>query len=1409
MTNDPYEETVNEFAALDEQLQEFNQVQDTPSDSEVEDPMLQQALESSTSQPQPQPEQPQESQKETGRISGIADKEFIKTKVQELRQWRSMPDGPEKEAAKRAWNIKYHGKEDPNFFQRYVSDTRRIAPMEESFFGVKIPNVSGMAGPAAALGLIDTFTDTANLIPGVNIPKLGEFESSAMNGVRDISGLILPMRMLKGAAVIKATKLQKAGVAPKVVQKLGRDPLFRWFSEVGLDIGTGVAVDYVVEQNQRDDNVTGMAKQAFPKFFQWIPDSIATNDTDSPSQKRTKNVREGALIGAFSNFTEGFIKLYKADSSLKTGTNFLPKNSLAEANLQNSIGDEFSDMRFDDDPVTDHILRAKARDQKALDDLGKHYLAEDPTYSSPKIGRDDVFDANETAVRPRDPDGVPGVAVDAARIADNIDTGYGRLGAIQSESDLVKSLSPEALANRNATKAVAKTIKEMGKFDAALPSGKVVSNDQIENAGVRLAEIINDPRMIPGELKLMLDEFKSVTKNGLKKLDKVGSRAVNKSITKLTDEFFDMDVEKARAYLVTSNAGQISDISEGARLMEGTTAVARAQDRILDRLEYLLVEKKLATAQNGLRRSHLNAYKQAVQTGDINIIGDTVDSIKDQIDEKLLTIIPNTKKYINGLRSIAEERPEFLKTFRMAQELVDGDVDSLYKIHTWAENKLGTFSKVFYDQNPEQASILVRSKSAVIFNSILSSLATPIKALYGNVGGIIGKPVSIFTGALLNGDLKTLRRSWHQYAGFWDSMQKGFQHMKVVYRKAATDPTAVSYIMRDDIAIKEVKELEVLKSYAEAMEANGQSGANILLSIWEENDKLARHPWLRFGSNAMTALDGFNRAMYATAEAKGRAFDAIMEGGHTFNKETLNKASNDIYANFFDKNGMITDSAVDYATREAALNLDSNLVNGINTVVARVPLLRSILMFPKTQANALDIFRKWSGAGAIPHIGHKFEADYWDFTKKDFNLMAPEEVDNLLRSKGIDPTINREMDFRTKAAEFKGRAAIGMTTGITASMLALNGRIRGNGHWDTETQLSRVKDLNWKKKTIQGWDGKWYSYEFLGPIGDIISFHADLVDNFDSLSTSTFEKMHYKLGFILGASLTDRSALASLEPLQDIFQANPSALHRWAANFGNSWMPFAGLRRDMTKLISPMQKEYENNVGDLIRMRNSFIDPLDPQGALPTKYNFITGKQIGRPENMWVRINNTYNEMKIHEDQTPEQDFLLEIEYDARPIFNQSSGGTKYTPTQKAALYSKVGEQGTFNHELKEIMKDAKNLTYTDDSGTTYTGFINVMRALRRDGVSSDEINTAKYARIVTRIDKALSRAKENAEIALRGTSDFIHLDSADTLIEEREALLESGQLGEAINIDERYNATPHTSEADQKALQEFFKKTR
>ena len=56
------------------------------------------------------------------------------------------------------------------------------------------------------------------------------------------------------------------------------------------------------------DNATGTLKKAFPKTYDFIPDSMATLDSDTPDMKRQKNIREDIGLGFVTDLTIGSVK---------------------------------------------------------------------------------------------------------------------------------------------------------------------------------------------------------------------------------------------------------------------------------------------------------------------------------------------------------------------------------------------------------------------------------------------------------------------------------------------------------------------------------------------------------------------------------------------------------------------------------------------------------------------------------------------------------------------------------------------------------------------------------------------------------------------------------------------------------------------------------------------------------------------------------------------------------------------------------------------------------------------------------------------------------------------------------------------------------------------------------------------
>ena len=1212
---------------------------------------------------------------------------------------------------------------------------------------------------APVQGVVDTMTDTFNFFThsarkGFNIPavpKVGAYESNVAQALRNISGLVIPSMGFKSMLVKGATKLQAAKFGPQWLQRLGNKKSFQWFSKFGADVGTSTAVDYVAEQNQTDDNLMGMMKDWWPRTYQFIPDTWATGDDDNADIKRSKNVNEGAVFGTLGHIVEGIAFLTKAGRSVKRSA-YIASDVSHQKRLDELTKDEFTDIKFSDNPIEDSIMRNSARREKELDNLGTYLKVTNPDSTEPLLGVHDVFDVKESGLISKSQDGILGAAADAAQIANNVQTSYGRLGSVITNAALKYGLDVTKRTDEVIIKDLAAQIKAGGKYSKKLGTGEVLTQKQIAEAGERLTEILIDPRMQPGDMYKLLDEFKISLTDGTKVIDDTGYAGVMGAMKGYYKDVLDMDVLKAKAYLTTSLAGQISDIAEGARLMDDSLVVNQAIDQIADRIEYLMVEKGLSSAFAGrtLRNKRMWETAKSSKKAQKALNDAALLEHKNAIEE----LIPDAKNWAQTMRRVAKENPDFLKPLMMANEFADGNIDSLYKMNKVAQNKFASLSKAFIDANPDMPSLVNKQFMSTIFNNTLSAFATPLRALTGNAGGLTSNFVSPMVGSLLSGDLATMKRVMWGHHAHGDALKRAFKHMGLVYKKAATDPTKLAYVMREDVAIKIADDLEWLRSYAQAASKNGEDGPMAMLQLYETLTDIAQDPTLRFGTNAMTALDGFSRSTLASIESKYTAFDNMLRNGDEITEAGITKAADDVYKTYFDENGMITNKAVEWANSEIALNLDSPFVDGFGQLLNRFPIVRTHFMFPRTAVNVIDIFTKyspggvfareyqqlWGPLGLAPGLGKKLE---------DFDI---EEIAEVLTRHGQTMDENYLAKFKTIRNAAKGRVALGTMSTMGAIGLFRAGAITGNGHYDKSRQRSRIK-LGWKPKTIKvpGTNLE-ASYEFLGPIGDWLAATVDVADNFDLASSAWGERMFQTLSFVFAASMVNKSVLSNVEPLNDILQGDVKALNRWGASMGNNLFPLGGFRNEIGRVMNPALRDIKGEMVDNWRNRNNWLDAFDPQRSLPELYDPIDGGKVGYPESFWTRAWNAYSPIKVSETMGEEKQWLMEAEYNYSPQLAMSSGGAELENHERSALGAKIGEMGIFKKEIKKIMKDAAKITY---KGREYpflkgkTGFIEILKTARRYNVSAEDLEISDFAQVYSRLDRAFVLAKKIAESEL------------------------------------------------------------
>jgi hypothetical protein len=1201
-------------------------------------------------------------------------------------------------------------------------------------------NDLGQALLTAPMGVGDFIVDAYNQGPATwlgmeKAKKPPAFKGKVWQSLREAASVIIPTWYLSKVGLRGGVAAQEA-----VGAKLGTDPVFKWFARAGLTGGVGAGVDSIASVNQNSDNLSGFLKKEWPKTFGWISDDWATVAGDSPDVYRAKNVKEGVGLGWAVDLAEGAARLIKAGADATRGfKQWIPKDETAKV---------FFEKLNRIQPGVNPLETADIDIEKALDELGSYRLEKHPEMvdsPTPVVGIHDVPDSPSSGIRRTDPEGAIGAIGDAARVQSNTGTSFGRLRNFISEPALKYGLDADNAESRAIVRGVEQQINDAGKFDLLLGAKKFTYDDLMQSTDELAARWYNS-RMSVDEMKQELAPFQteSTTEFG-NEIRYLGERGVG-AVTKFTKEILRDYTEsslRASGLASTQKAGQLSDTAEASRLMEGTDASERTQEQILDMMEFLMVERGISSYLRGRGLANMNIWKRIQNLG--QDAKELEKNILNQKKQYMAELLGKTKNSVNQLRELSKERPEFLKPLLLAWELTDGNVDTLSKLNNFAAESLTNVGKAFIDSQPDIPNVIIQGAWANIFNSTLSAAGTTAKAFWGNASLLLLKPVTAIAGAAMRGDMDTVKRAWFTYSAFGDTLQKGLAHMSLVFRKASQDPTSVSYIIRDDLAIKNDQTWEVLKEYADAAEREGNDGPSILYEFAKNIDDMANHPLLRLGTNALSATDGFTRAVIANAEARFRTYERFISGGEDLNGKTLRQAEDDIYRQMFGNGEMITDKAIDFASREISMNLDMEGARALSSLIQKIPVIRPFMMFPRTSINMIAMVDKFSPVSV-------FLREYNDLSYKSADLFTPDEIRQVLTSKGIEFDAYAKAKFDMVRAEALGRKAIGTTVVSIAGFMFMNDRLTGDGVFDKERQKTR-ESVGWKPRSYLANDGKWYSYDGLGPISDWIAAVATTMDHFDTLDPRDLSIMFQKFGFVLSTTLTGKSPLAGVEPVFDILRGNPAAANRWAASFSNNLAPLGGLRAEIGRIMSPSLRELDMDFNQLLRNRNNYLDVIDPKGSLPYKTNWLTGEKINGGETFWARAWNAVMPFKSNGTTNKYAKFLMDIEYDGRPTFMTSSkGGVDYDPKTRAELFKLIGENPYFRQELDTIMKEVSGPKFREE----------VRRAR-----SSGEVDATKWRNIHYQVDDALRMAKRMAEIQLSNYGDIREQEYRTVLSDE------------------------------------------
>lgn len=1140
-------------------------------------------------------------------------------------------------------------------------------------------------------------------------------------GLRAIASQLVP--------TIGLSLLTRKGITGGATKVFGPDSLAKmpkvakYFGEVGVAEAAGTAITEISREGLEDNAMRMLRDLGVP-----TPDAITTLDTDSPDVKRQKNHFEGLGFGVLSEIVEWTVKGLRAAKGLPFMTKIEPRDGAAkefEAGMQAGKTSDELDLESKVNDAED--AREDVKFNRALQDIEADPEGVRPT---PDVNTP-LYETHEQAVIARPRDAARQNDIDAARIGGDIDSEDGRLGPIMDSAQIRAANDTDELGLQ-ARKALVEDYKKAGVYDVETMNGRKITYEMLRKIGdmddfrTVLKGGVDDDTV--AAFKQLLEDSKVdlLAGTNAKHLDQVGMRQAV-GAAKILMEALDPENVRASARLARTTAGQISDMATAVRQMKDSSLdTTRQEELMLEMLEFATAEIKYMSWVQGRGLQLLNALKNKPDNM-------TRVQLAQEAQEAMAKQKADAKKLNQFIRQLREEDPANYRAFVAAYEATNGRVDTIEALNRYGESKL-SMGALFWNATKD-SSMFVRGLMSTFYNSLLSSTNTIFSAGLGNMVNMFLKSSAYSMGSLMSRDPYHMRRAAVAYGANFEAMHNGFNHAMDVWKKMAKDPSSVKYAVREEILEQDRLGIQATELYAKAQAEKGNYAPMLKFRMFKGLIDINNWLIFRYSTNAMTSMDAFTRAALATQEARFRAYDELMQknpGRIEFSKDEIKGVAERIRTEMFGKDGFLEDEAVERSAREITLNLDTKLSNDINSLLETVPILRTAITFPRTSLNALGFALSHSSASRL--IG--FQNDVKRILRADEtkDLALAQEI---MKERGKPYSME---EWKALVYETKGRLAIGDMVTMAAVVAAAAGLYTGSGPKTEKERRAWQKLANYQPMSFN--IGKYQlSYARIEPFNLYLSVIADLVQfTGDNPSPTTGEWID-RIASTLSMSITDKALLAGIAPLMQALQGDEVAINKWLGQTGNAVAPWSGLRNQIGQILKPGMREMEYSVGEFIRNRNSFMDTVDPAGALPYAYDRFTGEVV-RDTSVLQRALNYSTPIRLNETAEPHRRWLMEIGYNKMPEFKKNQFGKEYSPQEKSMLDKIMGEQGYLDKKIKEL--------YNNKSLRAERRFYEKQRAA---GKTSDELpNTQVTFRL---IDQAFAEAQKMAEAQLYSMPEF------------------------------------------------------
>ena len=1163
---------------------------------------------------------------------------------------------------------------------------------EEPHLGDRIldtPVVGQVASVGA--GVLDTAADVVGLVPWLK--PVDEWwdeyhgrsrEDNPVNKfIRDASGIIIPT-LTGGGLVAKGLQgFATAGKLGKGVQAASQLRRTQVLGKIAVDLGVGTAVEAVSEQTEEAGNLGTALEGLLGVQIPW-----ASRDSDSPDVIKKKNMFESFALG-------GAIGVLDAFFSLKPAVQLIAKDDAAKQIIdQKNFTDSVDLEAADGDKLVAKVMRNQAAREDAITDEAVRRFDTangeyDPYVNEPSFEM-------ERPVMNYQPDPVM-AKVDYVRIKENIGTTDGVPNPVVTDYYKREVLNAVGGAERNVLLDDLAS-RARPEFAARIKTAKGTETVSVEQIKQTLDEVTE------AATKLQPKEFESLINKALSFTDeqivmggqkfKTLSTAGAKEATEILQRGLDMiDPEKIRAsaQVTVQTANDQTTLASAIDAMGDTVNTTSQQELLIDNLSLLIREVGVHKTIAGHKLNALQFLDESKRAK--NMDADWWANEVKSFDEKMAEHTHKAKRLASEMKTVAKDNPEYLKPLYREMAKTGGNVDSLHALNKVVENRLGFWSKMFKDGAPHMPSNVVREIQTARYNSILTGLA-PLRAAAGAAIALVGKPLTVFAGSaggrVFGGKegAAAWKRAMYTYGGVFENFQRGFKNLQTEWKYALDNPRASVNTGRKDLQVNALDDYDTLEELSSQWYKNGEFGK---VAVWNMTKTLSRfndHRIPRFGLNSMRAIDGFTKSFAASMASRAKAYDDLLSQSRgVFNDVDFQKMQRDIYNDMFDADGLmkaesanVAQDAANFAAGEINLNLDSEVVDGLETMMRNFPVLKSIFMFPRTGINALELAATFSPGNAVAAITNGKLNLALGKARRVFAARTQREITDVMSEHGLAGFGSEA--FQQLQSEYVGRYMMGSAVTMGAALMAAQGLMTGSGPQD-DGEKRRMQAMGFKPFSF--WDpitNEWRSYQGLEPFDTFLGLTADVVYNFNRVDQAVTEDWFRALAHSVSMNVTQKSFLSGFEPLAGVISGDPSALNRFLVMNTDSVLPGSGVRSILNKIVSPQLKDVENNYLGWLANRNKWLVGDDLENYL----DIYTGQPINYVDPLTRAWNSFAPFFKVNPGLEPWRQQLLASGWDGlQTVRRNRITGEALTPEERQFINNWIGTNYQLGKRVEKL----------------------------------------------------------------------------------------------------------------------------